>query len=88
MKFITITIEELKEILHEELSKVVSLTSTGYKEKVYLNVSQLSQYIFLSVPAIYQRVANDTIPHSRIGTRIIFEKSEIDAWIKTSPKNE
>lgn len=88
MKVITITVEELKEILHEEFSKVISVTRAETKVKEYLNVSQLSQYIFLSVPAIYQRVANDSIPHSRIGTRIIFEKNDIDAWIKTNPKNE
>ena len=86
MKIITVSTDELVEILREELGKIISISKPESKAKEYLNVSQLSQYIFLSVPAIYQRVANDTIPHSRIGSRIIFEKSEIDVWVKTNPK--
>lgn len=86
MKIITVTTDEFVEILRDELSKLISISKPDNTAKEYLNVSQLSQYIFLSVPAIYQRVANDSIPHNRIGARIIFEKSAIDAWVKTSPK--
>ena len=87
MKIITMTTDEFVEILREELGKIVAVSKPEGRSKEYLNVSQLSTYIFLSVPAIYQRVANDSIPHSRIGSRIVFEKSEIDFWVKTNPKS-
>ena len=83
MKIVTISADELREIIREEIKNAGNLVKDSITALEYLNVTQLSKYIHLSVPAIYQRVAEDSIPHNRIGSRIIFERSDIDKWIKS-----
>lgn len=79
-KVIITTPEDLKQLIAEVLNN--SGTSLPKPpEKEYKTVEQLSKYIHLSKAAIYARVANNTIPHTHVGSKIIFEKTLIDEWM-------
>lgn len=81
MNLITLTEEQFRAILKEELIAVNKENIPQIKEKEFLTVKQLSQYIHLSIPAIYNRVAENTIPNIHIGSKILFEKAVINEWL-------
>lgn len=81
MEIVVISIEQLRVIIKEELGKVALKQTATNAEKSYLSVKELGAYLHLSVPAIYKKVSEDEIPHHSIGSRILFEQSEIDQWI-------
>jgi hypothetical protein len=57
MKIITVTTDELVEILREELGKIISISKPESKAKEYLNVSQLSRRMTLSrIPGLVQEL--------------------------------
>jgi excisionase family DNA binding protein len=49
--------------------------------KKYLNVQELAEYIGLHISTIYRKVNSNEIPHSKIGSRVIFDREKIDMWI-------
>jgi excisionase family DNA binding protein len=84
MRILTITEEELRGILREELQKLSLNKPSPAEPRKYLSVKELAGYIHLSTPAIYQRVAEASIPFKRAGTRILFEVDAIDHWLEDS----
>lgn len=82
MRILTITEEELRGILREELQKIAISKPAAPEPRKYLSVKELAGYIHLSTPAIYQRVAESSIPFKRAGTRILFEVEAIDNWLE------
>jgi excisionase family DNA binding protein len=50
----------------------------------YLTVNQLSNYLNRSSGAVRNLVLRRAIPYRKAGGRLIFDKEEIDAWIKNS----
>lgn len=51
-------------------------------EKKYLNIDELSSYIYKSKSWIYKKVGTNEIPFIKLGNRILFEITEIDHWVK------
>ena len=51
-------------------------------EKRKYNVSELAHYLRVSKWTIYKLVSHDKIPHTHIGSRLIFDSEEIDAWLQ------
>lgn len=51
------------------------------KEFKFLTVQMLRGYIHLSKSTIYKKVSNNTIPHTKLGTRTLFEREKIDQWV-------
>jgi excisionase family DNA binding protein len=51
-------------------------------EKKYLNIDELSSYIFKSKSWIYKKVGTNEIPSIKLGNRLLFEITEIDRWVK------
>jgi excisionase family DNA binding protein len=49
-------------------------------EMNYLDMENLSKYVYLSKSTIYKMVSNNTIPYIKIGTRTLFVKDQIDKW--------
>jgi len=47
----------------------------------YLDMENLSKYVYLSKSTIYKMVSNKTIPYIKIGTRTLFVKDQIDKWV-------
>lgn len=50
----------------------------------YLTVSELSQYLKRSPGAIRNLVLRRAIPYRKPAGRLLFDKEEIDLWIKDS----
>jgi excisionase family DNA binding protein len=51
------------------------------EEKRFLNVQDLTEYIHMSESYVYKKVMKNAIPHIKLGTRTLFEKSQIDNWV-------
>jgi PTS system nitrogen regulatory IIA component len=49
-----------------------------------LNLEAVAEYLHLTVQDVEQRVKNHEIPFEKRGDRIVFRKSEIDAWASQS----
>jgi len=52
--------------------------------KKILTIRELSEYIKLSVPTIYRYTSTRTIPHLKLGGKLVFEQDKIDAWLEES----
>jgi excisionase family DNA binding protein len=50
-------------------------------EKRFLNVKDLCDYIDVSESYVYKKVMKNAIPHIKLGTRTLFERNQIDAWV-------
>ncbi|WP_017187629.1 helix-turn-helix domain-containing protein [Alkalibacillus haloalkaliphilus] len=50
----------------------------------YMDVEQLKDYLMVSKGLIYKLVKTNQIPHRRIGSRIIFKKTEVNNWLDRS----
>jgi excisionase family DNA binding protein len=55
-------------------------------EMNYLDMENLSKYVYLSKSTIYKMVSNNTIPYIKIGTRTLFVKDQIDKWALNNGK--
>ena len=54
-------------------------------EKRWLNVSEASRHIGMSVGFVRKGVRNRTIPHSRVGTKSLrFDREALDAWLSAN----
>ncbi len=51
------------------------------EESKFFDVMELSKYLHLSKSTVYKMVSNKTIPHHKIGTRTLFDKTQIDQWV-------
>jgi len=48
-----------------------------------MNVEEVASFLRVSTSTIYHKAASGDIPVNRIGTRLVFHKSEIEAWLLT-----
>lgn len=53
-------------------------------ENKYMDTNLLSKYILISRSKIYKMVSDDRIPFHKIDNRTIFDKDEIDRWVKNN----
>ena len=51
------------------------------KSTRFLDVQGVSEYTTLSKSTIYKRVMNFTIPHMKVGKRVLFDTVQIDEWL-------
>ena len=51
------------------------------EEKRFLDVKELTDYIHMSESYVYKMVSKQLIPHIKLGTRTLFERNQIDAWV-------
>jgi excisionase family DNA binding protein len=51
------------------------------EENRFLDVNGLAEYIHMSESFVYKMVSNKSIPHIKLGTRTLFERSQIDNWV-------
>ena len=58
-------------------------------EKTYLSVREAAGYIGYSVRYVYTLVAQGVLPHyTPNGGRIIFNRTELDEWIKNNGRQK
>jgi excisionase family DNA binding protein len=84
--FTQLSIEEIRQLLREEvqfaLEDHISKQQVQKNKSEYLDISQLSDYIDLAVPTIYNLVSKGEIPHIKRGKKLRFEPEMIDKWLK------
>ena len=51
-------------------------------ETKFLNMKMLCDYIHLAKSTIYKKVQNNTIPYIKLGSRTLFDKEQIDDWLR------
>lgn len=51
------------------------------EEKKFLDVQELTEYIHMSESYVYKKVSKNQIPHIKLGTRTLFERNQVDAWV-------
>ena len=54
----------------------------------FLNVQDLKEYIHVSESFVYKKVMENQIPHIKLGSRTLFERNQIDAWVISGSKME
>lgn len=47
----------------------------------FLNVQDLKEYIHVSESYVYKKVMKNQIPYIKLGTRTLFDRNQIDAWV-------
>lgn len=54
----------------------------------FLNVQDLKEYIHVSESYVYKKVSKNQIPHIKLGSRTLFERNQIDAWVINGSRME
>ncbi|MFH2143309.1 MAG: helix-turn-helix domain-containing protein [Bacteroidota bacterium] len=82
--FTQLSVQEVRNMLREEVKKALNETPQlqGNQLPEYLSIQELSEMINLAVPSIYGMVHRKQIPYVKRGKKLIFEKTQIDAWLK------
>lgn len=76
----------LKE-LDNRLKKIERLLEdTHFKQVVYLNADEASEFIKMKKSSIYQLVYNRKIPHCKTGKNLLFNKADLVRWIESTKK--
>ena len=71
-----------------ELKSINKILAELYKKQQpeaadqLLTIGEAATFLHLSVPTLYGRVSNSTIPHSKAGKRLYFSRKELTDWIK------
>lgn len=52
------------------------------KERILISVNEAAQMLNLSKSYLYRETHNRTIPHVRIGSRILFRIEDLNSWIE------
>lgn len=50
-------------------------------EQRYMDIKSLTQYIPLKTSTIYSMVSRKQIPFNKVGSKLVFDRIEIDDWI-------
>jgi excisionase family DNA binding protein len=51
-------------------------------EKIYLTVEELAKYLKVTKKTLYNWIWLRKIPYFKINGKILFEKNEVESWIK------
>ena len=65
------------------MKKVITM-----EEKKFFDVQELTEYIHMSPSYVYKMVSNKSIPHIKLGTRTLFERNQIDNWVRSGGRME
>jgi len=76
---VTVTKKDLIDLITICIVKNTNARAKNFPD--FLSTKQLSEYIGYSVPRIYQLVAKAAIPYYKIGSKLLFKRIEIDAWL-------
>ncbi len=81
MSYLINKVDKIEEILEERQEK-----ETPPETKQWMSLKELSEYHpdHPAAPTVYGWVRNNQIPYYKIGKKLSFKKSEIDAWLEES----
>lgn len=54
--------------------------------KNYIDIKRLVDYLPLTKSTIYTMVNKKQIPYKKIGSKLIFDRDEIDEWVENGGK--
>ena len=49
---------------------------------IMFNITESADYLHISVSLLRKLVRRNEVPYNRIGVKIMFQKNEIDKWLK------
>jgi excisionase family DNA binding protein len=49
----------------------------------YFNIKNASDYLKLAIPTLYIYANKNKIPFIKLGSRILFDKNDLDNWINS-----
>jgi len=53
----------------------------GKHMKPLLSIKEASELVGLSVPTLYKYILLGTVPHVKLGTRVLFDEDRLAAWV-------
>ncbi len=81
----TLTVDfppELVERIAERAAEIVAKRAGDGEADAWLTVAECAEHLRCSTGRIYQLVSARRIPYSKDGSRTLFRRSQIDAWIE------
>ena len=70
--------QTIRKVLEEEINQALESMSITNNTRPVMSVKELAEYINMSEGYIRQEKIN--IPHIYLGTRLLFNKEDIDKW--------
>lgn len=70
--------QTIRKVLEEEINQALESMSITNNTRPVMSVKELAEYINMSEGYIRQEKMN--IPHFYLGTRLLFNKEDIDKW--------
>ena len=85
MVFTQLSVQEVRNMLREEVKNALNELPQvmGNQMPEYLTIQELSELLNLAVPSIYGLVHRKQIPYIKRGKKLIFEKSQVEEWLKS-----
>ncbi len=56
--------------------------------KKVMSVKEVTEYLGVSQSTVYEKCAEGSLPHKRLGGRILIVKKTIDDWLLSDEPNE
>ena len=77
--------EELKTLIIDSVNLCLRYNKTStelqQKEEELLTIKEAANFLKYSVPSIYRLVSENKIPHFKKGSKLLFKKDELTAWL-------
>ncbi len=87
MVIIQLDSEQLDVVIQNNVRKVLNETATKTERATEnhdypMDIKQAAEYLGVTVPTMYSKVAKCELPHSKRGNKLYFFKSELQNYIK------
>jgi excisionase family DNA binding protein len=85
VSFLTnITEEEFKIFLRQAIQEILSGNGINQKpaEREIMDIKQAADFLRLKITTIYEKTSEKTIPHFKKGNKLLFNRSELQAWVQ------
>jgi excisionase family DNA binding protein len=79
--FSTEFIDVIADAVAEKVIARLAAQEGGSKPKRLMTVAAAATYIGRSTQATYHLISQNRIPHRRQGSRVFFDRQELDKWI-------
>jgi excisionase family DNA binding protein len=69
-------------VVEAAAARVLAQLPVQQQPTTWLNVEQAAEHLCCSRHRLYRLVSMRRVPHHHEGARLLFERSELDAWIR------
>jgi len=74
---VTVSIDELRELIKECISEILEIKLKKELPEELLSRKEVATLLQISLPTLNKKQREGKIPYYRMGTRILFKKSEV-----------